>query len=106
MIPFLSAEVKRIYSARGETNPVVPLGLTAGLRRGFTLPAGDPRFDVATTIVVAQINARRKGRMIQKLAASSKPMKSTDRVMRAISRERGDRSYATLLIWVPGFSSA
>jgi hypothetical protein len=41
MIPFLSAEVKRICSARGETNPVVPLGLTAGIRRGFTLPAGD-----------------------------------------------------------------
>ncbi len=44
---------------------------------------------VATTIMVAQIKARRKGRMIHIVAASSTAMKSTPRVMRVKSRERG-----------------
>jgi hypothetical protein len=43
---------------------------------------------VATTIMVAQIIARRKGRMIQNTAVSRTPMKRMPRVIPVMSRER------------------
>jgi predicted cation transporter len=84
----MMAEIANVRGMTRNSSSIMVIAATARPRFCQNQPCSFSNIGhVATTIMVAQIKELRNGLKIQKLAAISAPMNSTERVTRVISRE-------------------